>query len=125
MRPMNMTSPIRTTAGALALAAAFSVALPANPLAAQEGGTSSGNPDLAEGAEMLSEGFKKLFRGLLDELEPAGDAAEQGWNDLVDWLGDLSAYEAPEQLPNGDILIRRKEPLTPGTGVTEPPVKGR
>ena len=111
MKAMIMTSHTRRIAGACALA----IALAASPLAAQEDGTRSGNPDLAEGAEMLSEGFKKLFRGLLDELEPAGEAAEQGWNDLVDWLGDLSAYEAPEQLPNGDILIRRKDPLTPGT----------
>ena len=111
MRPMSKISQTRALAGALAVA----IALAASPLAAQEADTRPGNPDLSEGAEMLSEGFKKLFRGLLDELEPAGEAAEQGWNDLVDWLGDLSAYEAPEQLPNGDILIRRKEPLAPGT----------
>lgn len=108
---MTRTIQTRTAAFALALAVA------AMPLAAQDQDSPDrpANRDLAEGAEMLSEGFKKLFRGLLDELEPAGEAAEQGWNDLVDWLGDLSAYEAPEQLPNGDILIRRKEPLAPGT----------
>ncbi len=108
---MKTTSQKRTAVWSLALA----LAIAASPVAAQERETGPANPDLAEGAEMLSEGFKKLFRGLIDELEPAGDAAEQGWNDLVDWLGDLSAYEAPEQLPNGDILIRRKEPLAPGT----------
>jgi len=111
MGPMNTRSPTRTAAGALALA----LAVAATPLAAQDDADRPATRDLAEGAEMLSEGFKKLLRGLMDELEPAGDAAEQGWNDLVDWLGDLSAYEAPEQLPNGDILIRRKEPLAPGT----------
>ena len=99
-----------STLSALVLALAL-----ATPLAAQDGTDQRSNPDLAEGAELLTEGFKKLFRGLMDELEPAGEAAEESWNDLVDWLGDLSAYEAPEQLPNGDILIRRKEPLAPGT----------
>ncbi len=111
MRLMSKTSPIRTTAATLALALAVAGA----PLAAQESGGPPASSDLAEGAELLSQGFKKLLRGLLDELEPAGDAAEQGWNDLVDWLDDLSAYDAPERLPNGDILIRRKEPLAPGT----------
>jgi len=115
MRLMCKTSFTRTAAGVLTLAAVFSLSVAASPLTAQDTDTSGPNPDLAEGAEMLSEGFKKLFRGLLGELEPAGDAAEQSWNDLVDWLGDLSAFEAPEQLPNGDIIIRRREPLTPST----------
>ena len=106
---MRMTSPPRTATLALVLA------LAATPLAAQDDAPRSANPDLAEGAQLLADGFRKLLRGLLDELEPAGDAAEQGWNDLIDWLGDLSAYEAPERLPNGDIVIRRKEPLAPGT----------
>lgn len=108
---MTRLVPTRRTAGALALA----LVLATGPLAAQDTAPRAPNPDLAEGAELLSEGFKKLFRGLMGELEPAGEAAEKGWNDLVDWLGDLSAYEAPERLPNGDILIRRKEPLAPGT----------
>lgn len=108
---MNTSCRTRTAAGALALA----LVLSAPPLAAQEDSPRTPNPDLAEGAELLSEGFRKLFRGLVGELEPAGEAAEQGWNDLIDWLGDLSAYEAPERLPNGDIVIRRKEPLPPAT----------
>jgi len=105
------TSQTRTAALALAL----SLGVAATPLAAGDTTDRPANPDLAEGAELLAEGFKTLLRGLMDELEPAGEAAEQGWNDLIGWLGDLSAYEAPERLPNGDILIRRKEPLDPGT----------
>lgn len=65
------------------------------------------NPDIAEGADKLSQGLKLLFQGLLAE-------GEKGWQDLVDWLGDLSAYEAPERLPNGDIIIRRREPFAEG-----------
>lgn len=116
MRYMNMqlntTSRSRPRTG---LALALAAVLAASPLAAGDETTGPANPEIAEGAEMLSQGLRKLFRGLLDELEPAGEAAEQGWSDLVEWLGDLSAYEAPERLPNGDIVIRRKEPLTPGT----------
>ncbi len=98
-----------------ASALALTFALAATPLTAGNSDAGSDNPELAEGVEMLSEGFRKMFRGLMGELEPAGEAAEQGWNDLIDWLGDLSVYEAPEQLPNGDIIIRRK----PGAGLPE------
>ncbi|MCB1336419.1 MAG: AAA+ family ATPase [Maritimibacter sp.] len=107
---MTQRPPFRLAAGAAALALFLSVP----PVVAQDGGTEA-NPDLAEGAEMVAEGFKKLFQGLMGELGPAGEAAEEGWSDFVGWLGDLSAYEAPERLPNGDILIRRKEPMAPGT----------
>ncbi len=103
-----MTRPTASRPALRSAALALAIALGATPLAADSSETSPSNPELAEGVEMLSEGFRKMFRGLMDELEPAGEAAEQGWNDLVDWLGDLSAYEAPEQLPNGDIIIRRK-----------------
>lgn len=112
---MTRSSPLRNIAGASGAAAAFALALVvASPVAAGEDAPSAGS-DLAEGAEMVAEGFRKLFRGLVGELEPAGDAAEEGWNDLIDWLDDLSAYEAPERLPNGDILIRRRTPPEPGT----------
>lgn len=93
---------------------ALALILSAQPLVAQDRGEAP-RGDLAEGAEMVTEGLKRLFQGLMGELEPAGEAAEEGWNDLVDWLGDLSAYETPERLPNGDIVIRRKDPLVPGT----------
>lgn len=69
------------------------------------------NPEIAEGAEKLSEGLKLLFQGLMME-------GQEGWARLGEWLDDLNAYEAPERLPNGDIIIRRKLPL-PETGETE------
>jgi hypothetical protein len=65
------------------------------------------NPDIAEGAEKLSQGLKLLLQGLLAE-------SEEGWQNLVDWLDDLKAYEPPVRLPNGDIIIRRREPLAEG-----------
>ena len=45
----------------------------------------------------------ELFRNLLEEFGP--DAQE-----LRERLGDFPGYHLPEILPNGDILIRRKEP---------------
>ena len=64
------------------------------------------NNDLSDGMGLLSEGTKLLLRGLMREIEPA-------LRDLEGALQDLNAYHAPEILPNGDILIRRKEPKIP------------
>ena len=73
------------------------LSLLAVPATAEEDG-------LREGLSLLQEGTRMLLRGLMAELEP-------GLRDLQDRIGDLSAYHPPEILPNGDILIRRREPL--------------
>ena len=80
--------------------------LAAMPAMAQDQGDTPRNPDLSQGAELLSEGMKLFLKGLMAE-------GEEGWGRLVDWLDDVTLYEAPERLPNGDIIIRRKVPLTP------------
>lgn len=67
-----------------------------------------GNPEIDKGLEMMSEAFRLLMDGLSTEMEPLGDALSDAWQDFVEDLGDLQQYEAPERLPNGDILIRRK-----------------
>lgn len=81
----------------------LALALATGPALAEDQ-TPAPNPDLSEGAQMLSEGMKRLLQGLLTE-------GAEGWDKLVDWLGDLSAYDPPERLPNGDIIIRRRVPL--------------
>lgn len=94
----------------LALGPATAQDQPAPPPAA---GPASG--DVEEGMNLLSEGTKLLLRGLLGEVEPA-------MRDLQDALGNLNAYHAPEILPNGDIIIRRKTPaelVTPEEGDIE------
>lgn len=75
---------------------------------------------------LMEQGAKQFFEGLLQEMAPALDEltqlmeeagpalqdfmAEMGpklgavLNEVEDW----SAYAAPEVLPNGDIIIRRK-----------------
>lgn len=62
--------------------------------------------NLGEGLDLFGEGTKLLLEGLRDQLGPA-------LRDLRGAIGELDAYEAPELLPNGDIIIRRKEPLDP------------
>ena len=78
------------------------LALSALPALAEEK-----NDTLDEGAELLREGFGLLLEGLAEEMAPLAE----GWQDIVDDLGDMSLYHAPEVLPNGDIIIRRKTPL--------------
>jgi hypothetical protein len=72
-----------------------------------------------DGFSLMQEGAKLLLRGLMSEMEPALDDMGQALTDLepalrelMVMIGDLRNYEAPEKLPNGDIIIRRK-PDTP------------
>ena len=81
--------------------------LAGTPLAAQER-----EDDLREGMDLFSEGTRLLLRGLMGEIEPA-------LRELEGALQDLNAYHPPEVLPNGDIIIRRKEPLPVGPEVGE------
>ena len=91
---------------------ALLVALPL-PAAAQD-----------EGSGPMERGLRLFMDGLRDEMEPAlrdlegltRDAApllRRLQESLGSVVGDLDAYEAPEFLPNGDILIRRRSPLPP------------
>lgn len=67
------------------------------------------NTELQQGAELLSEGFGLIMRGLAQELQPL----EESWAELIALLGDMTAYYPPEVLPNGDILIRKRPPAVP------------
>ena len=71
------------------------VALTALPLKAQE--------SEPEGTDLMAEALRLFMRGLMEEMEPALD-------DLSNLLDNLDAYHPPEVLPNGDIIIRRKNP---------------
>ena len=57
------------------------------------------------------------FRSLADEFGPAlRDFAQQmgpALGDLMERIDDWSLYELPEVLPNGDIIIRRKQDAPP------------
>ena len=82
------------------------ITLASAPIHAQEK-----DGDMREGIDLLQEGMQLLFRGLMNELGPA-------LLELEGKIIDLSLYELPEVLPNGDIIIRRK--LVP----ENPPGKG-
>lgn len=81
---------------------------------------------MQEGLNLLEQGARRLFEGLIGEVAPQLDlmqremermAGELGpvLRDLVGMIDDLRNYEAPVRLPNGDIILRRKPgaPLPP------------
>ncbi|MFC2966683.1 AAA+ family ATPase [Acidimangrovimonas pyrenivorans] len=104
------------------LALPLALSLAATPLWAQEGDapgsdgqaeqgqSQDGKGDLGRGAEMMQEGGKLILRGLMSQMEPKMRALTRQLFTLMD---SLDAYELPEMLPNGDIIIRRKVPLVP------------
>lgn len=92
-----MPGPLRNTAATL-LAAALSVA----PLAAEEPAPPTGE-GMSDGMALMQEGAQLLLRGLMGELAPL-------MQDLQGMIDDMALYHAPEVLPNGDILIRRRSP---------------
>ncbi|MFN3263127.1 MAG: hypothetical protein ACE37J_21455 [Pikeienuella sp.] len=79
-------------------AAAFAL-LVATPAAADE----AGEPILPGEEELraLGEEAEAMLRRFAETLDPMAKRLRA----LID---DLDAYEAPERLPNGDIIIRRK-----------------
>jgi hypothetical protein len=77
-----------------------------------------------DGFSLMEEGAKLILRGMADRMKPALDEAQKGLGQaLAEWepalrglagkVGDLSAYDAPVMMPNGDIIIRRKVPAGP------------
>ena len=77
-------------------AATLALALAAAPAAAQEAGP--------------GEGFDLMERGLGLLMEELGGEMAPMLQQLRELAGEMGAYEAPEMLPNGDIIIRRREP---------------
>ncbi|WP_347310358.1 hypothetical protein [Defluviimonas sp. SAOS-178_SWC] len=74
-----------------------------------------------DGFSLLEEGAKIILRSMIDEVEPTlkdlqkdfGEAMDEmgpALGQLVEMIGDIRNYHAPEMLPNGDIIIRRKTP---------------
>lgn len=83
-----------------------------------------GSGSAEEGFSLIEEGARMLFRGLVEEMEPAmRDMAEQFGalareaepmlRELARLMEDVRDYHAPEMLPNGDIIIRKRQPGEP------------
>jgi len=60
----------------------------------------------------------------MDEMRPfVEDQMIPLLQDLNGMIDDMSAYHAPEILPNGDILIRRRVPQEDAPEAPEAPVE--
>lgn len=73
--------------------------------------------------------FERFLRGFMDDMDPhmrqmerSLEAAEPELRRLLGQLRDMVEYEPPEILPNGDILIRRRQarPDPDTEGQTDP-----
>lgn len=111
----------------------FALSLLASPLAAQE--------EQEDGFNLMEEGARLFFRGLMTEMEPALEemdktmremqplmrqfATEMGpaLADLMGQVEDWTLYHPPEMLENGDIILRRREPPEPETPEVTPEPK--
>ncbi|MFA3918095.1 hypothetical protein [Ruegeria hyattellae] len=103
---------------AIALTAGLAV-----PVSAQE---DEGRSLMDLGAELFLDGLRQEMEptlqsllGLADDLGPSmlSFFEEMGpaFADMAQEVNDWSVYEAPEILPNGDIIIRRKPEPKPKT----------
>ena len=61
---------------------------------------------------LMERGARMLLQGMMDEMRPHM-AEIARFTQFFEQLGDLNDYAAPEILPNGDILIRRKPGAPP------------
>ena len=100
-------------------ALALALLIAATPACAKEPAPS---PPAEEGWSLMERGARMLLDGLMSEMEPALDEMgralseiepalremEPALRELIILLGDMRYYHAPEKLPNGDIIIRRK-----------------
>lgn len=73
--------------------------------------------DLDQGLSLMQEGAQMLLRHMMSQVEPSlqdmTDALKQAQPKLMEILAmidDIQNYHAPEKLPNGDIIMRRKTP---------------
>lgn len=109
-------------------ASLVAVALTTQTAAAED--TSDGRSLMERGAELFLEGLQREMAPTLQDLsefaDQLGPSLRSFWvqmgpaiSELADKVEDWSAYHPPEILPNGDIIIRRKQP-EPKQPETEP-----
>ncbi|WP_158967413.1 hypothetical protein [Chachezhania sediminis] len=120
-----MVPPVRL---ALALSSALFLAPPALAQEAEDGPSK-----IQQGLSLFLDGLREEAAPTLQSLQDLMREAGPRMQDFVDQMGpaltelankvdDWAAYETPEILPNGDILIRRKpeKPEEPPEAPTVP-----
>ena len=103
----------------------FALSIAAGLLAAPAMAEDAPKAEMDEGLSLMEEGARMLLRGLMEEMEPTVEALRDNFEqmgpafaefaqsvgpafaELLEQVDDLRNYEAPEFLPNGDIIMRR------------------
>ncbi len=86
----------------------------------------TGRSLMAEGMELFLKGLQDEIAPTLDEFTSLMDEIGPGLQSFLEEMGpklgavfskveDWSSYHAPEMLPNGDIILRKKTPAEIGT----------
>lgn len=60
----------------------------------------------------LSERLDEVFRDLMEQMKPALDELLETL-EVLEGIDSIEHYQRPEILPNGDIIIRRREDAPP------------
>ena len=66
-----------------------------------------------EGPGLVERGVEMMMRQLLRDMAPAMEDLRGTVEMLEGVIGEIENYEAPEMLPSGDIIIRRKCEMAP------------
>lgn len=100
---------------------AFALALNALPVLAQDAPAEDGPSLMERGLSMFLDGFRQEMEPALGEmsemLHKFGPAIAPAMERMLELVDDMTNYELPEMLDNGDIIIRRK----PDAPTVEPP----
>lgn len=99
--------------------ALVSLSILTTPVVAED--SDNGTSLMERGAELFWEGLRKEMAPSLEELERLMDTIGPSMQSFLSEMGpalaeiagkveDWSIYESPEILPNGDIIIRKKQP---------------
>lgn len=90
---------------------------------------------LRDGMDLMGRGAELFLRGLMDQIGPElerlgpelrGLAEGMGpmITELVNLIDEIDNYHPPERLPNGDIILRRKDPSEVERPPLDPPGEG-
>ena len=97
--------------------------MPRADTAPQVEGPSSESESFERGIEDLMGGMLERFRphleGLASEMGRTMNEFQPTLNTLGSVVDDIANYTAPERLPNGDILIRRKPGAPPAPALDD------
>ncbi|WP_166417619.1 hypothetical protein [Cochlodiniinecator piscidefendens] len=75
-------------------------------------------PETSEGLSLMEEGARLLLQEFIEQMDPALEDMQELADGMIpfmlklqDEIGDITQYHLPEVLENGDILIRRRNPM--------------